>query len=1429
MTIFDPSRMPPIHSDPNLPRIHGMPAPAAPKIEAAAAAEAAAKTDVESINLRIQTLISEYNTLNKEVTRISNNISEISAKPAPKPEAIDKEKEAISKILKQMSTISTHLKTEFGKLDAEFVKISTAEASEQDIKGPSPERLEYLKALQAVAKWGDTVGDLLEEFALNPNASDESVEHLKDLSILYRARIQPLVKRAQTLLNESGITPANLELLRKEQRQLHEKRGFSLADLRTDPHLKRQMMLRLSSQDAKALEAYIKAHPNLSNTELEQIRFIPKIETPQKKKAYERCETHEWNYKKSGRLTFKDVLDICLKEGWGAMKDITPIRKEGVRAPSYTDIRIASGTNIEWTDAQRNVALEACNKLNWMDGDKVLNFAQVIKLFRAEGIGILQRIRPSGDISENEIRAALGIVIDVSWKVDLPISATLPPQTPVEVLNQKIGSLLSEFAFLNREYANIAKNIATLERTASPEAKEKVESERELLVQISKDLAEKNKELEVAFLHLEETLDKLTEAQKEKGSKERTEIPVLIGSAFRWADAVYGLLENMELNAGMNKESIKELTEVYQERIKPLRNKAQEYIKAQRGSVGTAAAGVGRSVQAAFTAIRTVDVLPTSRIESANLVNIVGKIAVYKQMGKQAEEETKVMSQLADFYSSTAVLHRAPIARAQPSREISGASTGVTKQIQLFEMDTISKTDRMRGHTYGQIVFRGRLFDQIYVRLSKDDKLKLKIYKEKAGEKAADEILIVPKMEGAQKVAYEKCEKYKWEYTTLDGEVRVLTFKKLQELCFDRGWHILNKVKAQPIKGAASVPSFEDIRRASGIDTEWNEDEQKKALEICRGAAWKRSNGDSITFDDILLNLESVSGLRKLEKMNEYNTVFENLIPEKVLWTALGIIIEPSCWEIILPEQVDATDKPIEKFTVQPFADKMMTVAEIGRECLAGVWRNLTPEAQHQAFMTAELQFMDLHGANLGMQPVPTPEYEKYNKIQNFYPALFWPYLKGTLTGDSVVTFKDIDGIEKTGQIKHFPDLQKALQVKWEFVLFDTDRSMGESNYLITHDRNPTGTYQTYLPVRSVFLLKQWKDEPLTKDCLDRINEADKNEGQMSAWIKGHDRPIHKRLADKSVSEANRKLITDTMQAIIDRFNFSTYRDPDDIFHKEVSIEDVANSFAKRMSRMPEDEKPLWEALQTEVGHMTLSEKEGALTLEDFATKHHLDIDNLRKLNPDLAKGGDLKPGTRIKTLDLISDTPKAKENRRKIAKQFYPRLTPRQETAFFERREARKIYLAKHQELQKIISAKTEPKFEELQKILSEYISKPYAPLSTARRSALETQIKGCADIIKLQTLAEGIVVECQPTCANIQKVMYPLLADAYELSAALYGEDEAGTKIGAYNRSLEMQIALGLEAGRPPEVRAMALKMQAVIEAAKKGPPATRPAYLY
>ncbi len=132
-----------------------------------------------------------------------------------------------------------------------------------------------------------------------------------------------------------------------------------------------------------------------------------------------------------------------------------------------------------------------------------------------------------------------------------------------------------------------------------------------------------------------------------------------------------------------------------------------------------------------------------------------------------------------------------------------------------------------------------------------------------------------------------------------------------------------------------------------------------------------------------------------------------------------------------------------------------------------------------------------------------------------------------------------------------------------------------------------------------------------------------------------------------------------------------------------------------------------------------------------------------------------------------------------------------RQQDALFERQQRRKNYLVSYQELNN-----SNLQGEELLNQIEEFIKKPETPLNSLRKeqmlNALGNRNYYIEDSQALNAFKKSLCQECQPTYFNLMKVMYPLLADAYDLNAVIYGERKAGKMIGLYAKPLDEAIAL-------------------------------------
>ncbi|MFI0435807.1 MAG: hypothetical protein ACH350_08825 [Parachlamydiaceae bacterium] len=466
---------------------------------------------------------------------------------------------------------------------------------------------------------------------------------------------------------------------------------------------------------------------------------------------------------------------------------------------------------------------------------------------------------------------------------------------------------------------------------------------------------------------------------------------------------------------------------------------------------------------------------------------------------------------------------------------------------------------------------------------------------------------------------------------------------------------------------------------------------------------------------------------------------------------------------------------------VKPFIHDMILMDELNDHARSIVLNRLTPESEFNAIMTGELQLLDMNDKNLGVAPESTPEYKRFKNILFSLPhkkctfhQLLLHYLKGELLLNTPIEFTE-KGKVTQGILQDLPDVNNALQTRWKFVIFDTDRSLNEDNRLQEQTRNRVPGH--LIPLRSVLLETDWKDAPLSQKTLNRLLDSKERDLRVVQWIQNKDAPIYKQLSDSAVQS-----IEEYLDPLIQKYSLSPLRK--DEKNEDVTIKGLKKQFINEICD-PSIHHVFWKTLEDALSTVTVRKND---TWELIAKRYHQIPHELRELNQrELITGRTIK----IK-YDLTSSNLDIDKKRRKIAGQLFPRITYRQQRALLERQHNRREYLQNHQQI-----FNTQLTGKELLTELKKFVTNPTTPLSSIRREEImnELNMNYLTSIFydTLPLLKNNICKECQPTYFNLLKAMYPLLADAYALNDQIYQNSAtAGRHIGLYWPSLEQSIAL-------------------------------------
>lgn len=519
-------------------------------------------------------------------------------------------------------------------------------------------------------------------------------------------------------------------------------------------------------------------------------------------------------------------------------------------------------------------------------------------------------------------------------------------------------------------------------------------------------------------------------------------------------------------------------------------------------------------------------------------------------------------------------------------------------------------------------------------------------------------------------------------------------------------------------------------------------------------------------------------------------TQLANIIPQSSLLDKPtgGMLVQAleTPWTLKVSEVL--TNKnyaPLKKFESKPLLKDLILFNKAVEtpNVLKHIQAHLTPEAEFNSILTGEVQLLDLHELNIGFVPVLNEEYEKYEdtsftlfQTKKSLKELLHSYMNGTVKIDTIIEFRE-GGVVVSKPLRDLPDLKKALEIKWELAIFDTDFSLGEDNelqILILNNKK-----EHLIPLRSAFFHNIWKDQSLSQSCVNRLLESGERDQRVKAWVSKEDAPLLKRLS--SSGKAN---LHTALKPLLDLYSLSELRSNS---KTEKTLQDLTNEFAKAISDITKPENlAIWKLLEKELAEV--SSKQGD-TLEKIAKRYKQDLSVLKALNPTIndPKVG-LLAGTKVQlAYDLTSNNVEIAKKRAELAPQLFPRLTNRQQNALFERQKNRTTYLKNFQTLQSFLPT---PSLQTTAQ-LNTYINDPSTPISSPQRQLFLEEIEGVNArfaqkrihldeyLATMKQIHTKIVDHCKPTYFNLMKAMYPLLADVFELNLALHKEE---SKIGEY-----------------------------------------------
>ena len=465
-------------------------------------------------------------------------------------------------------------------------------------------------------------------------------------------------------------------------------------------------------------------------------------------------------------------------------------------------------------------------------------------------------------------------------------------------------------------------------------------------------------------------------------------------------------------------------------------------------------------------------------------------------------------------------------------------------------------------------------------------------------------------------------------------------------------------------------------------------------------------------------------------------------------------------------KEIDPANPPTQNADAKPYIEGMLMFSTVLQhpQLHKHVMGNLTFSAEMKAVLTAEFQFLDLWQDNLGVFPILDQQSEKFRNAKFSYGlkvgvpfhVFLQDFLSGRITDKTPVYVSSPDKKVKSMQfepIEKIPGLLQALQSQWEFVLFDTDRVLSESNDI--HMQKRKGRPESLIPLRSVLLASPWKDTPLNTYTVMTLRKTDRDQ-RVRHWVNRHDAPIRKWMKHPEQIDA---LLASVIEQ--DKYTLSFHRR----IEHQVTVEELRKMFSEELSDL-EQYSPIWIAIQNQLSDEPSKRwlkpylvQEGD-TLAEIAKNHRLTVEELKALNPKIQEP--LKRGAALTVKPSLTDkSPAARKMRKKIAAQFFPRLSWKQRDALFQRQNQRTEYLQNWERLKKI-GKFNQPALVELQDILAS----PSTPLSSKLKNEFLRQVA----IIKESSLLNedrtqefiDLLIELhtqlKPTYFNLVKAMYPL-----------------------------------------------------------------------
>lgn len=957
--------------------------------------------------------------------------------------------------------------------------------------------------------------------------------------------------------------------------------------------------------------------------------------------------------------------------------------------------------------------------------------------------------------------------------------------------------------------------------TLKPQNLEKITQLNEKIKKIDKDLSKSNKKIsileggKVSKVPLIGTLIKLFfQFYNDKLlHKEHQKVDHLLNEKEKYSQKIWTLRQSIE---SINEERLQTIFTIesqlrdalqkkfpgkekylnlYTQKVLPLVQLAKESINQRPFHFAAqAAAAKGKAVQAGLSALKNLaenrPIIANSEISSQQVFLLPDEGAVFKSSQKRAREEEEIVTSLFDLMAEQATVGSFDIKKA--SLEEFGMQLSQTVQANCYIPENLPPS----------------MLANIRSKLSTQNRLLLEKYEKTA--KIDDDL-----------DNYHAIKKINWRIQLPTKKWEPISFQQLQKLYLKDELPLATLIQSagKPLSLSEHLQTNSPLFRAlnylpalqNSPQTFYllpsGDPEDQQAYQLCEQFRWtyfdqegNQQEVDFKTLHSLVLQNETTDHIQPIPSDDD-SMIFPTSVE---INKALNI-----GWKVINYELMKIKSQTLSKLNsiqAKPFMHDMILLNDMNHTTLNTLLKRLTPNAEFNAILTGEVQLLDLYAKNLAVAPKSNAQYEYFKNLEFSihspsgdksqkisFKDLILKYLAGGIKKDTLIEFK---ASKKTilKPLKELKDLQKALDVRWDFVIFDTDLSLTENNRLQAQFHKEIKGH--LIPLRSCLLETTWKDRPLNDQTICRLMDSDARDLRVKQWVKKEDAPIYKKIS------ANTKAsIQADLAPLIQKYSLSQPREK----RKNIIIKQLQDQFVQDLSNISEPAHlKIWKIIETDLSSVTVRSDD---TLESIAKRYRQDIDTLQLLNPMcLGEKVDIH-------YDLTSSSHEALKRRERIAAQLFPRITHRQQTALLERQQCRKEYLSSYRELSqsKLEGAK-------LVAPLQDFIQKSTTPLSSIRREKLLQQLKK-SSASELLNLKKAVIKECQPSYFNLMKAMYPLLADAYALNQAVYKDEiTAGINIGNFQESLEntIQQAEKQFATNSPEGR-MVKRIKGQIQAVK------------